>query len=109
MGFERLSSVVAKAAEARSQDFNARLTKAAFAYVGFALKHPALFALMFEAKRRSGMLSELRTAPMAAQLPIPNILKEGQAARKTVASDPDRFAPSNCTALHRIAAPSNVW
>jgi hypothetical protein len=28
---------VAKAAEARSQDFNARLTKAAFAYVGFAL------------------------------------------------------------------------
>jgi hypothetical protein len=43
---------VAKAAEARSQDFNARLTKAALAYVGFALKRPALFALMFEAKRR---------------------------------------------------------
>jgi hypothetical protein len=40
MGFERLSSVVAKAAEARGQDFNARLTKAARAYVGFALKHP---------------------------------------------------------------------
>ena len=66
MGFERLSSVVSKAAEARSQDFNARLTKAAFAYVGFALKHPALFALMFEAKRRPGMLPELRTALMAA-------------------------------------------
>ena len=58
MGFERLSSVVAKAAEARSQDFNARLTKAAFAYVGFAVQHPALFALMFEAKRRPGMLPE---------------------------------------------------
>jgi AcrR family transcriptional regulator len=74
MGFERLSSVVAKAAEARSQDFNARLTKAAFAYVGFALKHPALFALMFEAKRRAGMLPELRTALMAAYSHIPKIL-----------------------------------
>src|ERR1700740_323376 len=80
MGYERLSSVVAKAAEARSQDFNARLTKAALAFVGFALKHPALFALMFEAKRRAGMLPELRTALMAAYSHIPKILKEGQAA-----------------------------
>ena len=106
MGFERLSSVVAKAAEVRSQDFNARLTKAAFAYVGFALKQPALFALMFEAKRRPGMLPELRTALMAAFSHIPKILKEGQEAGKIVAGDPDRLALTIGAALHGLVAMS---
>jgi AcrR family transcriptional regulator len=104
MGFERLSSVVAKAAEARSQDFNARLTKAAFAYVGFAVQHPALFALMFEAKRRPGMLPELRTALMAAYSHIPKILKEGQEAGKIVAGDPDRLALTIGATLHGLVA-----
>jgi AcrR family transcriptional regulator len=104
MGFERLSSVVAKAAEARSQDFNARLTKAAFAYVGFAVQHPALFALMFEAKRRPGMLPELRTALMAAYSHIPKILKEGQDAGKIVAGDPDRLALTIGATLHGLVA-----
>jgi AcrR family transcriptional regulator len=104
VGFERLSSVVAKAAEARSEDFNARLTKAAFAYVGFALKHPALFALMFEAKRRAGMLPELRTALMAAYSHIPKILQEGQEAGKIVAGDPDRLALTIGAALHGLVA-----
>jgi hypothetical protein len=106
MGYERLSSVVAKAAEARSQDFNARFTKAAFAYVGFALKHPALFALMFEAKRRAGMVLELRTALMAAYSHIPKILKEGQEAGKIVAGDPDRLALTIGAALHGLVAMS---
>jgi AcrR family transcriptional regulator len=104
MGFERLSSVVAKAAEARNQDFNARLTKAAFAYVGFAVQHPALFALMFEAKRRPGMLPELRTALMAAYSHIPKILKEGQDAGKIVAGDPDRLALTIGATLHGLVA-----
>ena len=108
MGYERLSSVIAKAAKARSQDFNARLTKAAFAYVGFALKlkHPALFALMFEAKRRPGMLPELRTALRAAFSHIPKILKEGQEAGKIVAGDPDRLALTIGAALHGLVAVS---
>ena len=106
MGFERLSSVVAKAAEARNQDFSARLTKAAFAYVGFALQHPALFALMFEAKRRPGMLPELRTALMAAFSHIPKILKEGQEAGKIVAGDPDRLALTIGAALNGLVAMS---
>src|ERR1700722_11169934 len=48
MGFERLDSVITKAAEARSPDLSAQLTKVALAQVGFAVKHPALLALMFE-------------------------------------------------------------
>jgi AcrR family transcriptional regulator len=106
MGFERLSSVVAKAAEARAQDFSARLAKAASAYVGFAHKHPALFALMFEAKRRPGMLPELRAAVMAAFSHVPKILKEGQEAGKIVAGDPDRLALTLGAALHGLVAMS---
>jgi AcrR family transcriptional regulator len=104
MGFERLSSVMAKAAEARNQDFNARLTKAAHAYVGFALKHPALFALMFEAKRRPGMRPELKTALVAAFSHVPKILKEGQEAGKIVAGDPARLALTLGAALHGLVA-----
>jgi AcrR family transcriptional regulator len=106
MGFERLSSVVAQAVKARSQDFYARLTKAALAYVGFALKHPALFALMFEAKRRPEMLPELRTAVVAAFSHIPKILQEGQEAGKIVAGDPDRLALTIGAALHGLVAVS---
>jgi AcrR family transcriptional regulator len=105
-GFERLGAAVGKAAEARSQDFNARLTKAAFAYIGFALKHPALFALMFEAKRRPGMRPELRTALVSAFSHIPKVLKEGQEAGKIIAGDPDRLALTLGAALHGLVAMS---
>ena len=104
MGFARLSSVVAKAVKAPSEDFNTRLTKAALAYVGFALKHPALFALMFEAKRRPEMLPELRTAVVGAFSHIPKILQEGQEAGKIVAGDPDRLALTIGAALHGLVA-----
>jgi AcrR family transcriptional regulator len=104
MGFDRLSTVMAKAAATRSMDVRARLTKAAFAYVGFALKHPALFALMFEAKRRPGMQPELRTALIAAFSHVPKILKEGQEAGKIVAGDPDRLALTIGAALHGLVA-----
>jgi len=106
MGFERLGAVMAKAAAARTQDFNSRLTKAAFAYVGFALKHPALFALMYEAKRRPGMRPELRTALISAFSHIPGILKEGQQSGKIVPGDPDRLALTLGAALHGLVAMS---
>jgi len=105
-GFERLSAAVARAAEARGGDFNARLTKAASAYVGFALKHPALFALMFEAKRRPGMLPELRTAVIAAFSHIPKLLQEGQEAGIIIAGDPDRLALTLGAALHGLVSMS---
>ena len=97
---------MAQGAKAGSQDFNQRLTKAALAYVGFALKHPALFALMFEAKRRPEMLPELRTAVVAAFSHIPKILQEGQEAGKIVAGDPDRLALTIGAALHGLVAVS---
>jgi AcrR family transcriptional regulator len=100
MGFERLSSVLAKAADTPSQDVGARLTRAANAYAGFALKHPGLLALMFEAKRRPKIPSELETALLAAFSHVPRILREGQEAGEIIAGDPDRLSLSiNATVL----------
>ena len=105
-GFERLGAVVAKASQTRGSDFNKRLTKAAAAYVGFALEHPALFALMFEAKRRPGMQPELKTALIAAFSHTPKILREGQEAGQIIAGDPDRLALTLGAALHGLVAMS---
>src|SRR3984885_13449395 len=92
VGFQRLDSITARATAASGQDFNARLIKVALAHLGFALKHPALLALMFEAKRQPAMPSELLTALHAAFSHIPRILKEGQEAGKIVPGDPYRLA-----------------
>jgi AcrR family transcriptional regulator len=92
VGFQRFDSIAARAAAAPGQDFNARLTKVALAHLGFALKHPALLALMFEAKRQPALPPELLTALHAAFSHIPRILKEGQEAGKIVPGDPYRLA-----------------
>ncbi|MDR3377116.1 MAG: TetR/AcrR family transcriptional regulator [Verrucomicrobiae bacterium] len=107
MGFERLDSVMARAAaKTGSQDFNTRLTNAALAHLGFALKHPALLALMFEAKRQPEMPPELLTAMYAAFSHIPRILKAGQAAGKIVAGDPYGLALTFGAVIHGLVAMS---
>ncbi len=104
MGFERLNSVMARAAETRGDDFHARLTKAARAYVGFALNHPALFALMYEAKRQPGIRPEIKAALVAAFSHIPKILHEGQQQGKIIPGDPSRLALTLGAALHGLVA-----
>ena len=106
MGFERLGAIVGKAAEARSRDLTVRLTKTALAYVGFSLEHPALVALMFEAKRRPGMSPELKAALISAFSHTPKILKESQEEGKIIAGDPDRLALTLNAALHGLVAMS---
>jgi AcrR family transcriptional regulator len=106
VGFERLDSVMARAAKANGQDFNVRLTKAALAHLGFAQKHPALLALMFEAKRQPDMPPELITAMYAAFSHVPRILKEGQDAGKIVAGDPSRLALTLGAVIHGLVAMS---
>jgi AcrR family transcriptional regulator len=93
VGFQRCDAIATKAAAAASgQDFNARLTKMALAQLGFALKHPALLALMSEVKRQPTLPPELLTALHAAFAHIPRILQEGQEAGKIVPGDPYRLA-----------------
>ncbi len=91
-GFERLGAITARAAKNRGEDFCTRLTRLARAYAGFALKHPALFALMFEAKHRPGVPAELLAASEKTfALPLA-VFAQGQAAGEVVAGDPARLS-----------------
>jgi AcrR family transcriptional regulator len=89
-GFERFELVLSRAIKGR-ESFKVRLTKLARAYVGFALKHPALFALMFEAKHRPNPPAELLQASDKAFGHGPATFAEGQAAGEVIAGDPGRL------------------
>jgi AcrR family transcriptional regulator len=106
-GFERFDQALAGAAGKRGQDFKARLTKLARAYVGFALKHPALLSLMFEAKHRPDAPRELLEASEKAFSRAPAAFAEGQAAGEVVSGDPARLAIVVFSALLGLVSISN--
>jgi AcrR family transcriptional regulator len=91
-GFERFDEALERAAGKRGQDFKAHLTKLARAYVGFALKHPALLSLMFETKQRPDAPRELLEASEKAFSHAPATFVEAQAAGEVVPGDPARLA-----------------
>jgi AcrR family transcriptional regulator len=91
-GFERFDDVLARATRQRGQNFKTRLTKLARAYVGFALKHPALLNLMFEAKHRPDAPRELLEASEKAFAHAHATFAEGQAAGEVVPGDPWRLS-----------------
>jgi len=101
-GFQRLDATLTRVAKGRGRNFSAQLTQAAQAYVGFALKHPALWALMFEAKHRAGAPRNLLEASDAAFSHIPAILKAGQAAGEIVEGDPPRLSLTLSAALQGL-------
>ena len=87
-GFERFDKVLGKAAAKRGLDFRTRLTGMAHAYVGFAVKHPALLNLMYDAKRRPDAPRELVAASEKAFAHTPATFAEGQATGEVVPGDP---------------------
>jgi AcrR family transcriptional regulator len=91
-GFEQFDEALERAAGKRGQDFKARLTKLARAYVGFALKHPALLSLMFETKQRPDAPRELLEASEKAFSHAPATFVEAQAAGEVVPGDPAHLA-----------------
>ena len=98
-GFERFDEVLGRAARQRGQDFKGRLTKLARAYVGFALKHPALLSLMFEAKHRPDAPCELLEASERAFAHAHTTFTEGQVAGEVVPGDPGRLSIAVFSAL----------
>jgi AcrR family transcriptional regulator len=101
-GFQRLDATLARVTKGRGRNFSAKLIQAAQAYVGFALKHPALWALMFEAKHRAGAPRDLLEASDAAFSRMPAILKAGQAAGEIVEGDPARLSLTLSAALQGL-------
>lgn len=103
-GFQRLDATLAQAAKKRARNFAARLTNVAQANVEFALKHPALWVLMVEAKHRPGAPRELLEASDAAFSNGPALIKEGQAAGEVVPGDPARLSLTLSAALQGLVS-----
>jgi AcrR family transcriptional regulator len=101
-GFQRLDASLARASEGRGRNSAARFTNLAQVYVEFALKHPALWALMFEAKHRPGAPRGLLAASDAAFSHGPALIKAGQAAGEIVAGDPARLSLTLSAALQGL-------
>ncbi|HEY4813551.1 MAG TPA: TetR/AcrR family transcriptional regulator [Chthoniobacterales bacterium] len=103
-GFQRLDAALAQSTERRAANLGVRLTNLAQAYVGFALKHPALWSLMLEAKHRPGAPRELLDASDAAFSHGPALLKAGQDAGEIVAGDPTRLSLTLNAALQGLVS-----
>lgn len=91
-GFNRLGVALNRAISDREQDFDTRIIKFARAYVRFAMKHAALFRLMFLSKHRTGASAELIEASYRALAPGPATVADGQASGAVVQGDPVRLA-----------------
>jgi AcrR family transcriptional regulator len=103
-GFERLGGVLSRAVKNRGQDFGTRLTKLGRAYVGFALKYPALCGLMFEYKHRGDAPRELLEASDQAFSHGPIIFAEGQTKGEVTTGDPGRLSLVAFAALQGLVA-----
>jgi AcrR family transcriptional regulator len=101
-GFERLDAAIGRATQNRAHTFKTRLTKLGQAYVAFALKHPALFALMFEAKHRPNPPVELIQAADRAYGHGPATFAAGQASGEVVSGDPKRLSLVAIAALQGL-------
>ncbi|MBV8586312.1 MAG: TetR/AcrR family transcriptional regulator [Verrucomicrobia bacterium] len=103
-GFQRFDAKLAQAAKGRARDLNARIVRTAQAYVEFVLQHPALWALMFAAKHRTGAPQDILAASDAAFSHLPAILRAGQEAGEIVAGDPARLSLTLNAALQGLVS-----
>ena len=105
-GFERLGVALRRVAEDKAQGFDQQLTKLAQAHVAFAVKHPALFALMSEAKHRAEAPRELLDASDEASAPAVAIFRDGQACGSVIAGNPERLGLVGFAAMQGLIAMS---
>jgi AcrR family transcriptional regulator len=91
-GFERFEAALGRATKNRAHSFKTRLIKLCQAYVAFALKHPALLALMFETKHRVGAPREILQTSDKAFGHAHATFAEGQANGEVIPGDPARLS-----------------
>ena len=68
----------------------------------FALKQPALFALMFEAKHRADVPTALLAASDETFAPVLTVFAQAQAAGEIVEGDPERLSLGTIAATHGL-------
>ncbi len=103
-GFERMDAALGRAVKDRGKGFAGRLTALARAYVGFQLKHPALCAMMFDAKHRPDAPRDLLETAERAYSHGPDIFAEGQASGEVAKGDPARLCLVVFVALQGLVA-----
>ena len=103
-GFERLGAALAEAVGSAGAAFEARLRALATAYVGFAVRSPALLDLMYATKHDPAASDRLRQlAQTAFAVPL-GVIAEGQATGAVVAGDPERVGAAAWATIHGIAS-----
>ena len=105
-GFERLGTVLARAARDRGQGFDERLTQLARAHVRFASKHPSLFGLMLEAKHRPDAPAALLEASERAFSIAADIFTAGQSRGEVIPGNPARIGLVGYAAVQGLIAVS---
>jgi AcrR family transcriptional regulator len=102
-GFERLGAELARAVARAGDDFQARLTAIATAYVRFATRDAALLELMFASKHGepSPRLVEVGERAFAVML---EVIEQGQQQGALEAGAPDRIGLLLFATLQGIAA-----
>lgn len=102
-GFERLGDALRRAVDEAGPAFGPRLHGLAQAFIGFAVRHPALLELMFAGKHRDGA-DDVRAAADRALAVAFAVIAEAQAAGELGPGDPARVAVVAFASLQGLAA-----
>lgn len=102
-GFTRMNDALAAAVE-QSAPFGERLRAAGFAYIGFAVEHPAILEIMYKAKHHVAASAELRERSRASMAMVVAFVDAAQAAGEIPAGDAERRALVIFASVHGVAA-----
>lgn len=102
-GFHRLTETLAAAVSTAAPDARDRFAALASAYVGFALAHPALLALMYGTKHAPGAPERLTAAGRASMDLTVRVVAEAQAAGDIRSGNADRVALVAFATFHGVA------
>lgn len=101
-GFERLGTVLNRAASSDEPDFLRRIIKVAHAHIRFAMKHRSLYRLMFASKQRSDAPPELLDVSYKALMAGPHTIAYGQSTGAVIDGDPLRLGLTLFSAIEGL-------
>lgn len=107
-GFERLGDALRRAVDDAGAAFGPRLHGLAQAYIGFAVRHPALLELMFAGKHRDDADADpVRETADRAFAVAYGVIADAQAAGELGPGEPGRVAIAAFATLQGLAAMAN--
>jgi len=101
-GFARMNAALTDAS-GQSGSFAERFAAAGRAYVGFAVSHPAVLAVMYSAKHHPEVSEELRTLSHVGMTGLVALVAEGQEAGEVRAGPPEQHALVAFASVHGVA------